>query len=152
MLRRSVLFAAGFLAGLTAAAAAARALIGSQGDETSDEVALVSIARGIVLRSRAGAFRGGSLGAWMSGTVIDLREANLAPGGAELEISAFMSGVMVRVPPQWRVEVGVSGMSQGLDRRLDGQEALPPDAPTLRIRVLVVAAGVSISNRPGDDE
>src|SRR5512142_2763298 len=124
MLRRPLLFAAGFLAGLTAAAAIARAAIPSRGDATSDELALVAIANGLTLRSRATAFRGGSVSSWMAGGDLDLRAAELATSGARLELSALMSGVVVRLPATWRIEATSRGMTQGLALHLDGQQGL----------------------------
>lgn len=149
-MRRALLFAAGFLAGLTAAAAVARALIPSIGDEESDEISLVAIANGVELRSRAAAFRGGSVSAWMGGMELDLRGASLAANGARLDLTALMAGIDLRIPPAWRVSVVPRGMNQGLALDLRGQDELPSDAPHLEITALVIGAGVSISNDPGD--
>ncbi len=151
-MRRILLFAAGFLGGLTAVAALARALIPSRGDETSDELALVAIANRVELASRATAFRGGSLRAWMAGVELDLREAQLAPDGGRLEVTALMAGVVVHLPPAWRVRRRARGLTTGLAWSLEGQEALPADAPTLDVDVLVVGAGVVITNSPDDDD
>lgn len=152
MLRRLFAFGIGFLAGLTAAAAVARSLIPSIGDEQSDEIALVAIANGVELRSTATAFRGGRITAWMGGLELDLRAATLAPGGGRLEVTAFMAGVDIRLPAAWRVTVVPRGMNQGLALALDGQESLPPGAPHLEIGALVVASGVSVSNHGADGD
>ncbi len=151
-MRRILFFALGVLGGLTAAAALARRLIPSRGDETSDELALVAIADGVELKSRATAFRGGSLRAWMAGVDLDLRDVQLAPEGGRLDVTALMSGVVIHIPAAWRVRRQSRGLTQGLAWSLDGQEALPADAPLLDVDVLIVGAGVVITNSPDDDD
>jgi hypothetical protein len=150
--RRILFFALGFLGGLSAVAVLARHLIPSRGDETSDDLALVAIADGVNLTSRAEAFRGGSLRAWMAGVDLDLRDVQLAPGGGRLELTALMSGVVVHLPPAWRVRRRARGLTQGLAWSLEGQDALPADAPAFDVEVLVVGAGVVITNIPDDDD
>jgi hypothetical protein len=149
--RRILLFALGFLGGLSAVAVLARNLIPSRGDEASDDLALVAIADGLNLTSRAGAFRGGSLRTWMAGVDLDLRAAQLAPGGGRLEVTALMSGVVIHVPPGWRVRGRSRGLTRSLAWSLDGQDELPADAPTLDVEVLVVGAGVVVTNSTDDD-
>lgn len=150
-MRRFLLFALGVFSGLIAAAIAARALIESHGDETSDELALVVIADSLALRSRATAFRGGSLATWFAGADLDLSEVRLDPAGARLELTTLMSGVAVRLPVGCRVEVEQRGMSQGVALDIENGEDLPTDAPTLTLRVLVVGSGVAVTNRADDD-
>jgi hypothetical protein len=148
IVRRILIFAAGLLAGLTAAAAVARLLIPSHGDEDSDELALVAISNGIELESRAKEFRGGTIGIWMGGVELDLSNATIAPGGARLHVTVFMGGLDLVIPSDWRVEVDARGAAHGIDATLTGQEELPETAPRLRIDVLAVAAGVDIRNAP----
>jgi hypothetical protein len=148
MLLRSLVFAAGLLTGLTAAATVARLFIPSRGDEDSDELALVAISNGIELESRATAFRGGTVGIWMGGVELDLSNATVAPGGARLQVTAFMGGLDLVVSPGWRVEVDTRGAAHGVDATLTGQDELPETAPRLRIGVLAVAAGVDIRSAP----
>jgi hypothetical protein len=61
----------------------------SRGDAESDEVALVAIFDGVDLKSRASAFRGGSMFAWFGGISVDLREAKLSSDGAHLDLHAL---------------------------------------------------------------
>ena len=151
-MRRLLFFIVGILGGLTAAVALARVLIPSRGDETSDELALVAIAKSLTLRSRAGVLTGGSLSAWMAGVDLDLARATLAADGGRLELTAVASGVDIRVNPAWRVQVSQRGKAHDLALELDGQDDLPPDAPLFRVSALMVGAGVVISNRPDDDD
>jgi hypothetical protein len=150
-MRRILLFALGIFTGLIGSALAARALIPSHGDETSDELALVVIADSLALRSRASAFRGGTFATWFAGADLDLSGVQLAPGGARLEVTTLMSGVAIRLPAGCRVEVVRRGLTQGLAIELQGQDDLPPDAPTLTFSVLIVGSGVAVTNRSDDD-
>ncbi len=64
-----------------AAAAVVKHAIPSRGDAESDEVALMAVFDGVELKSRAKAFRGGSMLAWYGGVDADLREAAAGAGG-----------------------------------------------------------------------
>jgi cell wall-active antibiotic response 4TMS protein YvqF len=59
-------------------------------------------------RIRSGVFSGGEVHAFMSGVVLDLRDATLADGKVTLEIHALMSGLELIVPRGWRVISEVS--------------------------------------------
>jgi hypothetical protein len=148
VVRRVALFLLGAFGGMVAAAVTARSLIGSRGDEASDELGLVTIMDALDLESRSVAFRGGSVSAWMASVDIDLREALIDPSGAALELVALTSAVTILIPPTWRVSVRARGAAQAITTELDGQDALPPGAPTLAVRLLVVGSAVELSNRP----
>jgi hypothetical protein len=133
-----------FYGTLAAAAFVLRWRIKSEGDETSDELALAAVARGAELRSRATALRGGSARAIMGGLQLDLRGATLDPAGARLELSAVFGGIQVNVPPDWNVEVVRS-------RSLLGGVAHPPPtdigagpAPLLELYCRAVLGGIDI--------
>lgn len=115
----------------------------SSGDETSDEIALVTIMNGTDLRSRAGAFRGGSALTLLGGTEIDLRDTTLAPGGAVLRTRTILGGLDVRVPPSCRVVVDGHALLGNVDDLTDGA-AVPEDAPPLVIEASAVLSGVSV--------
>lgn len=146
--RRLGLFLLGFYTGLIAAAALVRRALPSRGDEQSDEVALMAILNGVELKSRAQAFRGGSMLAWFGGVAVDLREAQLAPG-AHLSVSAIFGGVAIRVPVGWRVESNVRALAGGVE--VDVPEPEDPDAPTLKIDGTAGLGGVAIGAKAADD-
>jgi hypothetical protein len=102
LLRKVGLLSVGVIAGFAGAAALMRRVLPSRGSDESDELALVAIFDGIELTSRATAFRGGSMLAWLGGIAVDLRAATLAPE-AHLSVTALLGGVAIRVPPEWRV-------------------------------------------------
>lgn len=141
---RSLLFVlAGAVAGFASAAAMLRGWLPSRGDATSDDLALVTIFDGLELSNRSSSFRGGSLLAWFGGVALDLREATLAPD-ATLEIRAMFGGVMVRVPPEWRIDAEAKAVFGGID-----VPGAPPDdfeAPVLAVRATSFMGGVAVKH------
>jgi len=134
----------GAFVGLMGAAAIAKRAFPSRGDADSDEVALVAIFDGIDLKSRAKAFRGGSMLAWFGGVAVDLREATL-PADAQLSVHAFWGGVAIRVPPEWRVESNMNAVMGGVD--VSAPEPDSADAPTLTIDGFSLFGGIAVGAR-----
>jgi hypothetical protein len=117
----------------------------SIGDETSDEIDLVTIFEGRELESRATAFRGGRWIAMFGGGELDLREATLAPEGATLTTWAIMGGGDIQVPDGWKVEVTSKACMGGTGvQRPHATE--DPNAPTLRVKVRAIMGGVAITS------
>jgi hypothetical protein len=142
--RALLLFKLGFWAGMVASAAVVKQAFPSHGDEDSDELRLVAIQNGIDLRSRAQAFRGGSMLAWLGGISVDLREATLAED-AHLEVGSLFGGIAIRVPPGWRIESSVKTIGGGV--------TVPPppeaaDAPTLRLDGFTAFGGIAVGAKP----
>ena len=142
--------AVGFWAGLMAAAAMMKRVLSSRGDAESDDVALVAIFDGIDLRSRASAFRGGSMLAWFGGISVDLREATLSPDGARLDLHALNGGISITVPEGWRVRSTMQAVAGGVDART--VEPAAADAPTLTLEGFAAFGGISIGSKPVVDE
>jgi hypothetical protein len=134
-------FKLGFWAGLMTAAAFMRRAVPSRGDEESDELDLVAIMNGIELKSRATAFRGGSMLAWFGGIAVDLRDAELADG-ARLDVRTLFGGIAIRVPATWRVESAVKALAGGVDVHTPAGD--DPDAPVLRLEGMALFGGVAI--------
>jgi hypothetical protein len=143
--RALLLVKLGFWAGSLASAALLKRAFPSQGDSESDEVRLVAILNGIELESRARAFHGGSMFAWLGGIAVDLREAQLAPG-AHLEVGSLLGGIAVRVPVGWRVESDVQSLAGGV--AIDVPTPADEDAPTLRITGFTGFGGVAVRATP----
>jgi hypothetical protein len=88
-------------------------------------------------------FRGGEMTAFLGGCVLDLRQATI-PSGAQVVINvlAVMAGHEIQVPPGWSVASDIVPLLGGVDdKRLPPVEALPPDAPRLRLRGVVLMGG-----------
>jgi len=143
-IRALALVGLGAAIGELASALFVKRAVPSRGDAESDELALVAVFDGIDLKSRAQAFRGGSVFTWYGGVSLDLREATLAPG-AHLRVSAALGGVAIRVPPDWRIESSMTAFAGGVDVR--GAE---PDSsgPVLKVDGFALFGGVAIGSKP----
>jgi len=141
VLRALLLFKLGFWTGSITSALLLKRACPSRGDAESDDVALVAILDGVELKSRAQAFRGGSMFTWLGGIAVDLREAQLAPG-AHLDVRSILGGIAIRVPPGWRIESDVKALGGGV--AVDVPDAESDDAPTLRIDGFSAFGGVAV--------
>lgn len=148
VLKALLLFKLGFWAGMLTSAALLRRAFPSRGDAESDELRLVAIMDGAAIKSRAQAFRGGSLFSWLGGIAVDLREAHLAPD-AHLEVGSLFGGIAVRVPTGWRVESDVRALAGGV--AIDVPEPAEADAPSLRVSGFSVLGGVAVGAKPTAD-
>jgi hypothetical protein len=114
------------------------------GDESSDVFGLAAIGGGKEFESRAAALRSGSALAVMGGVEIDLRQANLDPDGATLDVTAVMGGVEVTLPRGWAVDVETNEKLGGVETRLTESDDRPEGAPTLHVTVNALMGGVEI--------
>ncbi len=145
LLRTLLVFKLGAYAGVAAAAALMKRALPSRGDETSDEVALVAIFSGVNLRSRASAFRGGSMLSWFGGIAVDLREAQLAPE-CRLEVTSLLGGIAIRIPPGWSVESNVRTLAGGV--AIDAAKPENGDTPKLVLEGTALLGGVAVGAKP----
>ncbi|HEU4631251.1 MAG TPA: DUF1707 domain-containing protein [Gemmatimonadaceae bacterium] len=84
-------------------------------------------------------------------TMLDLREARLQPGVTEIEARIVFGELTVIVPPGVRVESEGNAVFGSFDHSAPAWEALPPDAPTVRIRGLAVFGATKVKVRlPGE--
>lgn len=127
--------------GVAIAAAFAKRAVHSRGDEDSDEVALVAIFDGIDLKSRARAFRGGSILAWFGGIALNLTDAELADD-ARLSINTLLGGVAIKTPPNWRIEGNVKGVFGGV--KTDNPAGDDADAPVLTVEGIALLGGIAV--------
>lgn len=118
----------------------------TSGDENSDAFRLAVIGGGKEFRSRAAALRSASALAIIGGVELDLREATLDRGGATLDVTAFLGGVEVTLPPGWVVDVETHGILGGVDKCLTGHADLPDGAPILHVTTNTWLAGIEIRN------
>lgn len=114
------------------AALAMRPRLAGDADPADDEVELAAVYGSLAFHSEATAFRGGRVICWYSGADVDLRDATLDPGGADLTVWTLYGGTRIRVPEGWLVDshgVALFGGAASSARPPDGT-----DAPLLRVR------------------
>ena len=143
LFRSLLIFKLGVWAGMVTAAAFVKRAVPSRGDEESDELSLVAVFDGIDLRSRAKAFKGGSMLAWWGGIAVDLREAELAPG-ARLSVHTLFGGIAIKTPPSWRVESSVKALAGGVDAATPAQD--DRDAPVLTVEGMALFGGIAVGS------
>jgi hypothetical protein len=127
VVRALLLFKLGFWAGAIASAALMKRMFPSRGDAESDEVALVAILDGVEMKSRAQAFTGGSMFAWLGGI---------------LDVRSLFGGIAIRVPAGWRVESHVKAIAGGV--QVDVPDPESDDAPTLRLDGFAAFGGIAV--------
>ncbi|HKX48032.1 MAG TPA: hypothetical protein VJM06_05150 [Gaiellaceae bacterium] len=147
LFRTLLVFKLGFWAGTFASALLLKRAFPSRGDADSDELRLVAILDGIELKSRAQAFRGGSMFTWLGGIAVDLREAKLAPD-AQLELGSLFGGIALRVPTGWRVQSDVRSLAGGV--AVDVPEPDDRSAPTLRVTGYSAFGGIAVGAKPSE--
>jgi hypothetical protein len=141
LVRALLLLKLGAWAGMATAAAFVKRAVPSRGDEDSDELALVAVFDGIDLKSRAEAFKGGSMFAWFGGIAVDLRDAELAPG-ARLSVHTLFGGIAIKTPPSWRLESNVKALMGGIDAQTPTQN--DPNAPVLTLEGVALFGGIAV--------
>lgn len=95
---------------------------------------------------RSNQFRGGDIDVLFGGAQIDLRQAQLAPEGAKLDVSATFGGVEIFVPSTWRIAVNAKPVLGGVDNKT---LPLPPttlSGPVLEINANATLGGIEIKN------
>ena len=148
VLRTLAVLVVGALAGFVGAAAVLRRLLRTRGDSESDELALVAIFDGVELKSRATAFRGGSMLAWFGGIAVDMRDAQLADE-AHLTLHAVFGGIALKIPEGWRVESKLSAIGGGVDTRVP--EPKDMSAPRLVLEGFALLGGVAVVARAPEE-
>ena len=144
LVRSLLIFKLGVVLGMATAGAFVKRAVPSRGDEDSDELSLVAVFDGIDLRSRAKAFKGGSMLAWWGGIRVDLREAELAPG-ARLSVNTLWGGISIRTPPSWRVVSSVKALAGGVEAGTPAHE--DRDAPVLTLEGMALFGGIAVGSK-----
>lgn len=126
------------------AAARAKQQIEPTEDKAANEITAVGILGPMYFRSTAEALRRAAIECWFGGGAVDLRDAELDPAGARLDVRAIFGGGQIVVPETWRVELHVNGIGGVGDGRpkLERQA----DAPLLTIDGFVLFGGFAVTS------
>lgn len=133
------------LVAMLSAAVAAKLLLESNAEPTTEEIDLVSIFEGQHLVSEAAPFYGGKIMSMFGGVLIDLREATPAPTGVFLDLAVVMGGVSLVVPEGWRVRFEGNLMAGGFSD--DTRTTADEDVPTVTLTGFVLLGGVQATTR-----
>jgi hypothetical protein len=110
----------------------------------ANEIRLAAILEPMSFRSTATSFRGGTVDCWYGGGIIDLREADLDPAGARLEVRAIFGGAQIVVPETWSVSSKVVGLGGLGDVRPKVERHV--DAPHLTIEGIAIFGGFGVTS------
>jgi predicted membrane protein len=113
----------------------------------SDYFDLSLILGGAKYRFDSKNFKGGRITAIMGGGEIDLFDAGMAPGGAEIDVMAIMGGVEIRVPSGWQVSMQGAPILGGMeDKTSTVSGASTDERPRLVIKGTAIMGGVEVKN------
>lgn len=138
------LLRAAFIA-VVGTAVAAKLLLESNAEPTTEEIDLVSIFEGQHLRSEADPFYGGKVMAMFGGTIIDLRQARPAPTGIYLDLVVALGGVSLVVPEGWRVKFEGNMIAGGFQD--ETRTTADDDVPTVTLTGIVLLGGVQATTK-----
>lgn len=122
------------------------------GDDEADEVSMATCLGGIDRSLGGDALRHVSATAWLGGIDLDLREATLAPEGADVELETVMGGIKLTVSPEWHVEVEQDVSAGGIEERFTPPEELPAGAPLLHVVARARMGGILVTTQEGGAE
>jgi predicted membrane protein len=89
-------------------------------------------------------FRGGNVFTAFGGSEIDLRDATLAPEGAQMELTAAFGGITIIVPQSWKLHIsGLPLFGGWSDKTRNSSSA---GGPEVVIRCLAMFGGIDIKN------
>ena len=126
-------------------AVAAKLLLESNAEPTTEEIDLVSIFEGQHLSSEASPFYGGKVMTMFGGVMLDLRKATPAPTGIYLDLAVVFGGVSLVVPEGWRVRFEGNLMAGGFSDAT--RTTADDDVPTVTVTGFVALGGVQATNK-----
>lgn len=129
-----------FLAGMVS-----RGIVG-QTQQRDDVAHAFSVFGGQKVVNESQQFRGASLTSFFGGVTLDLRQANLAPEGADVDVMTAFGGAGIVVPEGWHVSLSGIPIFGGFDDKTSGTR--PQGGPELRVRGTALFGGVEVKNRP----
>ena len=113
-------------------------------DPGQDTLKLSAILSGIKHSVRSQGLRGGEVTAIFGGFELDLREAQLAGGSAQLEVFLLFGGGEIRVPADWEVTVTAAAVAGGVSDRGAPPPAGPGGRPRLELTGQILFGGCEI--------
>ncbi|MEN8154133.1 MAG: DUF5668 domain-containing protein [Acidobacteriota bacterium] len=115
--------------------------IKGSGDNRISGLALFSgFERVVTARS----FKGGRITALFGGAEIDLKNAELDPNGASLELTALFGGIDIKIPEKWNIELHSSAVFGGVGNKTVNEHREGDKGMTISATALF--GGIEIKN------
>jgi predicted membrane protein len=127
-------------------ALAAKFLLESNAEPTTEEIDLVAVFEGQNLISTADPFYGGKVMTMFGGVLLDLRKVTPAPTGIYVDLAIVMGGFQLIVPEGWRVKFEGSLIAGGFTD--ETRTTADNDVPTVTLSGFVVMGGVMATTKP----
>lgn len=126
-------------------AVAAKFLLESNAEPTTEEIDLISIFEGQHLVSKADPFYGGKVLTMFGGVLLDLRDTTPAPTGIYLDLALAFGGLSIVVPEGWRMNFDGNMIFGGVsdETRTDADD----DAPTVHLTGFGLMSGIQVSTK-----
>jgi predicted membrane protein len=115
---------------------------GREDREMKNKITQIALMGSAEIRNDSPAFEGGTLIALLGSIELDLTGASLPADGATLFVISLMGDVALRVPREWRVEMG--GLPILSDNKDKTQPPIDADAPTLRIESIAMLGDTTV--------
>jgi hypothetical protein len=120
-------------------------VVDGEGEEDRNAVVhTFSMMAGVVLKNASREFRGGDVSAVMGGAQLDLREARAAGPQVVVDVFAWMGGIEIFVPRDWRVVGEVTPIMAGYEDQTKAPEG--EVHTTLIVRGVAIMGGVEIKS------
>lgn len=116
----------------------------SSEEESGRRLSGLALLGGVSRKSTTDDFRGGEFAALMGGVEIDLRDAVIREGQAEIEAFAFWGGVEIWVPHDWQVVSKGVAVLGGFE---DNTRSNPDATQRLVVRGMAIMGGVEVKNK-----
>ncbi len=114
--------------------------------DVSNSLTVAAILSDQRILSEAPGFRGASLTSILGDARLDLRNAKLDPGGANVDVFCLLGDVHVLVPRGWRVTVSGLPILADFKDKTDHEAGLPHDAPQLTVTGVSILADVDVNH------
>lgn len=134
-----------FIVATLGAAVAAKLLLESNAEPTTEEIDLVSIFESQNLVSKANPFYGGKVMTMFGGVLLDIRDATPAPTGIYLDLAVAMGGLSLVVPEGWRVKFNGNIIAGGFSD--ETRTTADDDVPTVTLTGFVFMGGVQATTK-----
>ena len=113
------------------------------GLDDSSEFDIMAAMAGVSRRINSRDFKGGAATAVMGGCELDLRDATIQGGPAEIELFSFWGGIELRVPQEWDVQVKGTAIMGAYEDKTAG---IGDGSQVLIVTGTIFMAGVEIRN------
>lgn len=127
-------------------ALAAKFLLESNAEPTTEEIDLVAVFEGQNLISVADPFYGGKVMTMFGGVLLDLRKVTPAPTGIYIDVAIVMGGLQLIVPEGWRVKFEAKVLAGGFSD--ETRTTADDDVPTVTISGFMLMGGVMAATKP----